>query len=217
MKKIASVMIFAALVAGYVNGQDVRLTFDDDQSDFGAFETSGTLTELTLSRSGGTIATNDFTELDGLTSETYTVSGAELGALGPFSFTVAATGGSAFVDGTGLDVGGSGMDSGETLTFTFTRDITLTQFDLASMADSEFATVTVGGSAVNYDGSASGDAQDVTLSLDTGESLVFSFAATDGADYDIQGISFTVVPEPQTFALLAGFCGLTLVMLRRRK
>ena len=196
--------------------QTVRLTFDNGQSDYGAYQATGAETELTLSRAGGTVAANDFAELDGLTSETYSVSGASLAPHAPVGFSISTTGGAAQIDSTSLDVDGGGIDSGESITFVFDRSIVIEEFDFAEIGTAEIASVTIAGSTHTF-GNSSGDAHSGSFSLYEGQLLEFGFAAANGADYDLQGFTFTIVPEPQTYALLAGSCTLAFAMLRRRK
>jgi hypothetical protein len=199
-----------------ISAQTVRLTFDPGQIDYGAFETSGTDTELTLTRSGGSVATNDFSELDGLTAETYSINGASLGSASPVGFTISTTGGVANIDGTALDIAGSGIDSGESITFIFDTNILITEFDLAAIDLTQLAEITIGGSIQTF-GDSVGDVHSGSFSLNAGQSLIFGFNETNGADYDIQAFTFTAVPEPNTYALLSGCCALGFAMLRRRK
>jgi hypothetical protein len=200
-----------------VTAQTVRLTFDNDQSDYGAYEISGTETELNLTRAGGLIATNDFTELDGLTAETYWISGPPLSSYNPIEFSISTSGGSAKVDSTALDVGGGGIDTGESITFVFDRNIVISEFDFAEIGTAEFAAVTIAGSTQSF-GTSSGDTHHGSFSLNQGQALRFDFAGSHGADYDIQGFTFAVVvPEPRSYATLAGSCALALAILRRRR
>lgn len=219
MKKKLTLTTLATLAgfatASFAQTPEVTLTFDDSLADFGAIETTATDVDLSLSRLGGAIATNDFTELDGLSSETYTVSGTELGSANPFDFTVSSSD-SMVLDGTGLDVSGGGIDSGESITFTFSRNITILEFNLQDVGASEFAAITVAGSTTDY-ADSTGDSHTVDLDLTAGQSLVFEFAASNGADYGLQAFSFSVVPEPNAYALLAGLLGLSFVALRRRR
>jgi hypothetical protein len=196
--------------------QSVRLTFDNDQSDYGAFQATGAETELTLSRAGGTIAANDFAELDGLTSETYSISGESLAPHTPVGFSITTTGGSAKIDGTSLDVGGGGIDSGESITFVFDRSIVISEFDFVDIGAAEVAYVTIAGSTHTF-GDSDGDAHSGHFILNQGQALEFALMEANGADYDLQGFTFAVVPEPQTYAVFAGSCALAWAMLRRRK
>jgi len=216
--KLTQTLLTAAALSCFAysaSAQSVRLTFDPGQTDYGAFEVSGVDTALTLTRTGGAIAANDFAELDDLTSETYTATGALLNPYNPLDFTITTTGGVANLDSSAFDVGGSGIDDAESISFVFDRSIIITEFDFTNIGTSEFASVTIAGSTQLF-GDSSGDSHTGSFSLNAGQSLIFGFAAADGADYDLQAFTFTVVPEPGTYALLAGICALGYVMTRRR-
>lgn len=198
------------------SAQAVRLTFDPNQIDYGAFETTVAEIELTLARINGAIASNDFAELDGLASDNYSIGGTSAPARPPVRFSITTTGGSARIDGTSLDVGGGGIDSGESIRFVFDTNIVISEFDFVDIGAAEVASVTIAGSTHTF-GDSDGDAHSGHFSLNQGQPLEFGFAAANGADYDVQGFTFTIIPEPQTYALLAGSCALALAMLRRRK
>ena len=204
--------------------QAVRLTFDSDQTDYGAYATSLGETQLLLSRSGGSVAANDFTELNGLSSESYSLSGAALAPHTAVGFSITATGGSdshpatrpARSDGTGLDVGGGGIDSGEAIRFIFDTRIEISEFDFAEIDNDEFAAVTIAGATHSF-GSNDGDRHSGQFTLQAGQALEFNFAAIAAADYDLQGFSFNIVPEPRSYAALAGCAALAYTALRRRR
>jgi hypothetical protein len=198
------------------SAQAVRLTFDPNQIDYGAFETTVAEIELTLERTGGSIASNDFAELDGIASDNYSIGGTSVTPHSPIGFSILTSGGAAKIDGTALDVGGGGIDSGESITFVFDTSIVISEFDFADIGASEFASVTIAGSTQTF-GNSIGDSHSGNFSLNQGQALEFGFAAANGADYDVQGFTFTIVPEPQTYALLAGSIALAFAMLRRRK
>lgn len=193
------------------SAQTITLGFDNNRSsDFGA---SSGGSALSISGTG-----TSFQDADELETASFTISGAPLTS--PFSFTMTAddtanTGDTLEIDGTGLDVDGAGLDTTETITFIFSADIIITELDFANIDPSTFAGVTIAGSAQTY-GNSTNDSHTVNLALSQGQSLVFDFADTDGVDYDIQSFTFTVVPEPNTYALLVGFCALGFVMVRRR-
>lgn len=214
MEFTKTLLIAAALscFAFSASAQEVKFTFDDDQGDFGAEEISGVDTQLTLSGTGST-----FTSMDSLSTATYTVSGAPLTS--SFNFTATASDSHTFdVSGSGLDINGGGIDTGETLTFTFTTDILITELDFSSITATETVSVTVAGVTTTYDGTSTNDAPSVNLSLTAGQTLIFGSGGLNPAgNYDIQAFTFNVVPEPNTYALLSGFCALGFVMLRRRK
>jgi hypothetical protein len=215
MKIKTSLLALVSILGLSTSAQEVRLTFDTDQSDFGAFEISGTDTALTLSRNEGTIATNDFAELDELSSETYSMSGVLLGVFSPVGFTVTTSGGVANLDTGGFDVAGSGIGPGESITFIFDTNIEISEFDLANIDASEFAAITIAGSAQLFADSTN-DVHTGSFSLTAGQSLVFGFADVNGAGYDIQAFTFNAVPEAGTCAILAGVSTLCFVILRRR-
>ena len=201
----------AALNAGAPVAPSVTLGFDNSRSDYGAFETTGVDTALAIS---GPSSSTDFSSFTGLSSATYTISGAPLTSA--FNFTATSSPSTFTLDGTGLDVGGGGIDSGESMKFKFTTDIILTEFDFSTLTATETATVSIAGIVINYDGNATNDAQSVSLRLSAGEELIFLYGGSNPADYDVQSISFEVVPEPGTYALLSGIFALGFVMLRRR-
>jgi hypothetical protein len=126
----------------------------------------------------------------------------------------------------GLADGGSGYNaSGEGTSFTFSQDVTITGFDFAAFttAGSDSIELSIGASSLGTfsDGTVIAGVADFTntnaviASIDVSAGQVFSLARQDGS-FHLQTLSFTVVPEPGTFALLAGFSALASVMFRRR-
>ncbi|MEM8867563.1 MAG: hypothetical protein AAGC73_04785 [Verrucomicrobiota bacterium] len=206
MKSLIATTTLTTLLTLNVSAQAVTFGFDNNRGNFGAVG-------YTISGTG-----TSFQDADELETATFTVSGGSLS--NPFSFTMtaddtASTGDTLEIDGTGLDVDGAGIDTTELITFTFTTDILLTDFDFADIDDSTFAAVTIAGSLQTF-GSNGTDSHAVNLALDAGQELVFLYAATDGINYDLQSLSFNVVPEPGAFALIGGIFAFGFVALRRR-
>ena len=169
--KLTQTLLSAAAISCLAyssSAQEVRLTFDNSQSDFGAFEISGVDTALTLTRSGGAVASNDFSEMDGLSTQTYTATGALLNPYNPLGFTIQTGGGFASIDTSGFDVDGGGIDAGESVIFTFDRSIIITEFDFDNIGSPEFALVTIGGNIQTF-GDTAGDTHSGSFSLDVGD------------------------------------------------
>lgn len=161
------------------------------------------------------------------TSGTYTQEGITLSAgtdFGNFNLTNS---------GFGPDQAGSGDDSdafdtasgNESMVFFFDKDGTFNSIDFALLDDTpEFAVLSFqGGNTYNL---TDGATSDITVSgndffggideaFTAGQRITLSISG--GTNFTLENFTVTVVPEPGSYALLAGFMGLTSVMLRRRK
>lgn len=113
------------------------------------------------------------------------------------------------------------------LNFTFSNLAPSTEYSVVMWAvdtpggnnNNRTATFTTNGGSVNHttDQTFTNPAEFSVPSLTTNASGVGVVTMSgSGNNYPINGIQLTVVPEPSSFALLAGFFGLSWVMLRRR-
>lgn len=130
-------------------------------------------------------------------------------------------------NGLGITSGGTLNAAGDALTFSFNKAITLDFLDMGDFTGTGQAsedavsiiysnsnpTVTLVGG--EFDNNTSD-----TITFSSGNALAanqpFTINRVDG-DFAIEGFTASVVPEPNTYALLSGFCALGFVMLRRRK
>ncbi|WP_269524678.1 hypothetical protein [Coraliomargarita parva] len=214
--KLTTILALIFSLGTLVRAQEIRITFDSDQSDYGVYEITGTDTALSLTRSGGIVAANDFAELDGLSSETYFASGAELGTYTPFRIEIETSGGLATTDTSGLDIGGGGIDATESISLIFSHTVLITEFDLANIDTGTFAAVSVGGSILSL-GDSTGDVHSGSYQLNAGQALTFSYAESNSADYDIQGLTLQIVPEASCYSLATGLVSLAFASFALRK
>jgi len=96
------------------------------------------------------------------------------------------------------------------MTFSFDKDVTFESISLSLFGDTDEAFLTIGATTITIDSGSFTFAPGVTLAANT--DATFGFQAGNGFQLE----SLTVVPEPGTFALLAGFFALASVMYRRR-
>ncbi|HBR95214.1 MAG TPA: hypothetical protein DEA90_13720 [Opitutae bacterium] len=147
------------------------------------------------------------------------------------SFTLTAE---AFLDGvsTGTDFNGAGSGFGvnatgtgdetqffdddlgtESIIFSFDIEGTFVSLDLAGINIDDEATLSFSGGGTYNLSNATDDFYTIGEAFTSGQEITLSTNAA-GAIFSLE--SFTVVPEPGTFALLSGCAALTFVMLRRR-
>jgi len=154
-------------------------------------------------------------DLDGLSTGS-TISGG-------LTLTATANSGSFNSTGTGgfgINATGSGdtttqFDDGspagvEFMAISFNSDVIFESIELTDFGLTDEAFLTIGASTITIDTASFTFAPGTTLSF--GSSATFGFQAGNG----ISLASLTVVPEPGTYALLAGICALGYVMTRRR-
>lgn len=167
----------------------------------------------------------DAADMDLNTSGSYTQNGITLSAgtdFGDFNLTN---------DGFGPDQAGSGdnthefdtSNGNESMVFSFNVAGTFQSIDFALLDDTPETAVLsfAGGNTYTLtDGATSSitvSGNDTFLGINeefTADQLI-TLSISGGTSFTLE--SFTVVPEPGTYALLSGFCALGVVMLRRRK
>lgn len=98
-----------------------------------------------------------------------------------------------------IDLGGVGPDADDGVSFTIAGSTTILETDVTG-----------------FNGTTDVYTPTSPISLLTGQSIILTGESTNSS-FDIQSLNVTVVPEPGTFALLSGFCGLVFVMLKRRR
>lgn len=148
------------------------------------------------------------------------------GAIGTLNGTASALFDDLNVTASGLADAGSGYNgTGEGTSFVFDEDIVVTGLDFTSFTSEGGDSVTLLSGITSIgtfeDGEIIGstnffDPNAVTASIFVAAGDAFTIEYAAGA-YHLGDFTFTVVPEPGTYALLSGFCALGFVMLRRRK
>lgn len=112
----------------------------------------------------------------------------------------------------------------EVVTITFNKDIEFNFIDFGGVGGdaADGVSLTIAGSALNlftgvtgFNGSTDVYTPTSPVSLTTGQTIIIT-GSSSTSSFDIQTLNVTVVPEPSTFALLAGMSALGFVMLRRR-
>lgn len=148
--------------------------------------------------------------------------------------TVTATGGTLNSNSGDFGVDGSEPDevndfidgTSESITLTFSTEVIFNWIDLAGIGTEaqtdDHASITIAGTQLNlstgvdnFNGSTDVYTPASPITLAIGESIILT-GTSSTSSFELQGINLTVVPEPGTFALLAGFSALSFVMLRRR-
>ncbi|MGJ8651997.1 MAG: PEP-CTERM sorting domain-containing protein [Opitutaceae bacterium] len=176
----------------------------------------------------------DFTDkggiFDGLTTQNVLLSDSGTGF--NTTMTVLAAGGN--LNSNLGDFGVDGSEAGETndwidgtiesitLTFTDNIELNLIEFGGVGTGISDGVSLTIGASALNLFTGVSGFSGDSDIytpespiALSSGQSIIITgSSATSG--FDLENFNITVVPEPGTYALLAGISVLGFVILRRR-
>jgi hypothetical protein len=112
----------------------------------------------------------------------------------------------------------------EVVTITFDKAIEFNFIDLGGVGGNvvDAARLTVAGVSVDlftgvagFNGITDLYTPASPISLAVGQSIIVTGSSATSS-FDIQTINVSVVPEPNTYALLAGFCALGFVMVRRR-
>jgi hypothetical protein len=132
-------------------------------------------------------------------------------------------------DGFGINADGGGDETQrfdndigiESMVFSFNIGGTFQSIDLRYIEESsnEAQLVFDGGSTYELNTTtAIGSSDDFTIgeTFTAGQTITLRMSSSAGAGENFSLESFTVVPEPNTYALLAGFCALGFVMVRRR-
>lgn len=111
----------------------------------------------------------------------------------------------------------------EAMVFSFDRAGTFQSIDLRFIEENtdEAQLIFAGGPTyelnLSTDTGGSTDTFNIAQVFTAGQTITLQLSpnAEIGENFALE--SFTVVPAPETFSLLAGLCGLTMVMLRRRR
>jgi hypothetical protein len=113
----------------------------------------------------------------------------------------------------------------ESITITFSENIEFNFIDLGGVGSeaADGASLTVAGSTISLFSGVSGfnGTTDIytapsPITVLTGSDSIVLTGTSATSIFDMEGINITVVPEPGTYALLAGICALGYVMTRRR-
>lgn len=132
------------------------------------------------------------------------------------TITLTSTGGvlehflDAFGVGTEATANDGELSSGETLTFSFDEAVTLTHFDANFWDAGGQYSYTVAGSTYND----TGDGTKLSQTTDSFTAITFNAVGGNGG---FSNLTFEVVPEPSSYALIGGCFALSAVMLRRRR
>jgi len=217
--KLTQTLLTAAAISCFAYSASAQsVTFDFKNNTV----TGGTLV-LTET---GTGALDDFTgdRFDELTSAGFQITGIG-GGIGTLTGTATTLIDDLNVTGSGLQDGSNGYDAlGEGTIFAFSKNIIVTGLDFGGFTSigSDSVTISSGATTIGTfeDGETIGstsfaNTNAVTASIAVTAEDAFKIENVSGTYY-LESITFTVVPEPGTYALLAGFCALGFVMLRRR-
>jgi hypothetical protein len=138
------------------------------------------------------------------------------------AFNGASTGFGINADGAGDETQRFDNDNGiESMVFSFNTGGTFQSIDLRYIEESsnEAQLVFDGGSTYELNTTtAHGGSDDFTIgeTFTAGQTITLRISSAAGVGENFSLESFTVIPEPNTYALLAGFCALGFVMVRRR-
>ncbi len=154
-------------------------------------------------------------DLDGKSSASTTAGGITLTATansGTFNSSNTAGFG---INGAGDDTGTTEFDqdssnNADVMTFSFDNDVTFKSIGLTNFGVSDRAFLTIGSNTVTIDSGTFVFEPGLTLSANT--AAIFGFQAGNGFEL----ASLSIIPEPKTCALFAGFLGLSSLMVRRR-
>ena len=210
MKLPQTLLTVAALscIAQPASAQSVTFDFE------GNFVTGGTL----ALQAAGDDPIDSFLgdRFDELSSASFQVTGIG-GGIGALAGTALALNGVLNVTGSGLADAGSGYNgAGEGTSFTFDKDIIVTGLDFTDFtsAGSDSVTISSGsttigtfefGETIGSTSFADPNAVTASIAVAAGDTFKIEYAA--GA-FHLGDFTFTVVPEPGTYALLSGFCAL---------
>lgn len=223
MKNI--LLLTGAAIATTLSAQAITLTFTGANAQ-GATVDSGLLASISEPATNST-----------LTSLSYTVSGLTIDGDGSnndtvtFTFAVSPTGGSGPITWDQNDGGIREFDyntgtfgGGEGITFgAITVSGTSSSGAAYTLSSASYTEVTARRWGSGDSLTIAGDVTNTTITHPVGPEVSLndtSFTATaTGGTWNLTDVDFsvTVIPEPGTFALLAGLTGLVFVMLRRRK
>lgn len=218
MKQKLTLTTLAALAgfAGASFGQSFTLDFENNSV------TGGTLLLL----EAGSDTTDDFTgdRFDEQTSAAFEIQ--NITGFGTLGVTASALSDDLNVTGSGLQDGSSGYDTaGEGTSFVFDTDVRIDFLDWVSFtsAGSDSVSLSSGSTTIGTfsEGSVTGttdftSTNPATMAIDVASGDAFTIGY-DSGDFFLGQMGVTVVPEPGTFALMAGFLGLVSIMLKRRR
>lgn len=150
--------------------------------------------------------------------------------IGDTTMTVTGFGGTLNSNSTSFGVGDSAIDgTGESITLVFTTDIEVTLIDFSTIGSdvSDGALLTIGSLSFElytdnpavdpvFSGQTDEFLPQAPIALSAGELITFTGTSATSS-YDLDSISLNVVPEPGSFALLAGIAGMALAATRRRR
>lgn len=217
--KILQILAYTAAITSFAtiaHAQAISFNFDDNTV------VGGTLVLL----ESGTDPTNDFSgdRFDEQTSADFQIQG--ITGIGTLGVTATALVDDLNILSTGLADGSSGYGAaGEGTSFIFDKDVVITAMDWASFSATPSSDVVEllnnNVSLGNYTADTVTGSTDFTstnpatmnIAVTAGNAFTLRWVA---GDFELQGIGLTVVPEPNTYALLAGISALGVVMLRRR-
>jgi hypothetical protein len=139
--------------------------------------------------------------------------------------TLVPTGGDFNSNSGDFGIGDDQIDgTSEIVTITFDKAIEFNFIDFGGVGSTvaDGVSLTVAGISVDlftgvagFSGSSDLYTPASPISLAIGQSIIVTGSSATSS-FDIQTVNVSVIPEPNTFALLAGFCALGFVMVRRR-